>query len=518
MTSGLHHVTLITRKIQENVDFYVGFLGLRLVKRTAGFEDAAQLHLFYGDGKARPGTLITFLAWEDGAHGRIGHGAPSEIGLAIRPEAIGFWLTRALKFGFTMTGPTMEFGEPVLRVTDPDGVIVKLVGVSGDLDGAPWTGSGIAAEDGIVKLRSTSILSEKAGETIAFLTRHFGFEEAAREGAITRLVSDAGDALDIRDATGFWPAAPGTGTIDHVALRAPDRAAVEAEERRLAEGDNGTINAHDRHYFYSLYVREPGGALIEFASDGPGFLTDETDVTLGEKLFIPKHFRLDEADAKLMLPQFGLPGEPRIIYRDLPFTHRIHEPDQPDGTTLILLHGTGGNETSLLPTARRMAPDARLIGLRGRSTEEGVARFFRRTGEMTFDQKDIVAEAEALAAFIEEAIVSYGLDAERLTFVGHSNGANMLGAAMLLHPNVLRRAILLRPMKVLDEAGANDLSRSAVLTIAGDADPYGSYADALEQDLRNAGATVEHRTIAAGHDLSPGDIDAARDWLAGLSR
>jgi len=85
MTSGIHHITAITRKIQANVDFYVGFLGLRLVKRTAGYEDADQLHLFYGDAAASPGSLITFLAWEDGSPGRVGLGQPSEIALAIRP-------------------------------------------------------------------------------------------------------------------------------------------------------------------------------------------------------------------------------------------------------------------------------------------------------------------------------------------------------------------------------------------------------------------------------------------------
>ena len=85
MTSGIHHITAITRKIQANVDFYAGFLGLRLVKRTAGYEDADQLHLFYGDAAASPGSLITFLAWEDGSPGRVGLGQPSEIALAIRP-------------------------------------------------------------------------------------------------------------------------------------------------------------------------------------------------------------------------------------------------------------------------------------------------------------------------------------------------------------------------------------------------------------------------------------------------
>src|ERR1700748_1424574 len=96
MTSCIHHITLITRKVQVNVDFYVGFLGLRLVKRTGGFEDNAQLHLFYGDATGSPGTLITFLVWEDGSPGRPGIGQIGEVAFAIDPASIGFWLTRAL--------------------------------------------------------------------------------------------------------------------------------------------------------------------------------------------------------------------------------------------------------------------------------------------------------------------------------------------------------------------------------------------------------------------------------------
>ena len=122
MTSGIHHITLITRKVQANVDFYAGFLGLRIVKQTGGFEDAEQLHLFYGDRSGTPGSLITFLVWEDGAKGRVGHGQVSEIALAIDRTAIGFWLERALRYHVPSEGPVQEFGEPVLRLRDPDGV------------------------------------------------------------------------------------------------------------------------------------------------------------------------------------------------------------------------------------------------------------------------------------------------------------------------------------------------------------------------------------------------------------
>ncbi|WP_313527601.1 VOC family protein [Shinella sp.] len=512
MQSGIHHITGITRKIQANVDFYAGFLGLKLVKRTAGFEDADQLHLFYGDAAASPGSLVTFLAWEDGSPGRVGLGQPAEIAFAIRPEAIGFWLTRALTKNVAMTGPTQEFGEPVLRLKDPDGIIVKLVGEAGVEGPAPHVTKEITAEDAIQRIRGATIFSEKPAETAAFIGSHFGFRAVAEANGIKRLAGDAGDILDIRDASGFWTSAPGTGTIDHIALRAPDRAAVEAVAERLAAEDAGDVNMHDRTYFYSLYVREPGGSLVEYATDGPGMTIDETLQTLGTTLFVPKHFGADPADVRARLPQFSLPGEDRMTERDLPFIHRVHRPETPDGTAIVLLHGTGGNETSLLPFGVRLAPGAVLLSPRGRSADEGYPRFFRRITATTFDQKDIVSEAEAFAAFMEGANAAYGLDPAKTLFVGYSNGANMIGAVMLLHPGIIRNAVLLRGMNVLEQAPAADLSGVNVLMVSGQSDPYGRFAGELEALLKTSGATVESKLLAAGHDIGTADLELAKAY------
>ncbi|MGB3811680.1 MAG: VOC family protein [Shinella sp.] len=512
MTSGIHHITAITRKIQANVDFYMGFLGLRLVKRTAGYEDADQLHLFYGDAAASPGSLITFLAWEDGSPGRVGLGQPSEIALAIRPEAIGFWLTRALTHNIAMTGPAQEFGEPVLRLKDPDGIIVKLVGEAGVEGPAPFVTKDIAAADAIQRIRGATILSERPAETAAFIGGHFGFRKVAEADGVTRLAGEAGDVLDIRNASGFWTSAPGTGTIDHIALRAPDRAAVEAMAGKLATEDTGDVNMHDRTYFYSLYIREPGGSLVEYATDGPGMTIDEPLEHLGDKLFVPKHFRADPEDVRARLPQFSLPGDERMTERDLPFIHRVHRPENPDGTAVVLLHGTGGNETSLLPFGARLAPNAVLLSPRGRSADEGYPRFFRRLTAVTFDQKDIVNEAEAFVSFMEGANAAYGLDPEKTLFVGYSNGANMIGAVMLLHPGVIRNAVLLRGMNVLEDVPATDLPGANVLMVSGQSDPYGRFAGDLERHLKARGASVEHELLAAGHDIGSADAQLAKAY------
>ena len=513
MTSGIHHITLITRSVQANVDFYAGFLGLRLVKRTGGYEDATQLHLLYGDTSATPGSLITFLVWEDGSPGRVGYGQPSEIALAIAPDAIGFWLTRALQHNIAVTGPAQEFGETVLRLKDPDGVIVKLVGTSEVTGTAPWTVRGIAAADAIRRIRGATVLTEQPQATCAFLEAYFGFHAGERTDTIVRMVSDTGDCVDVRDASGFWSSAPGTGTVDHVAFRSPDIAHVQETYNSLIRDGSDATAMHDRKYFHSIYVREPGGTLFEMATDGPGMLVDEPLETLGTQLFIPPHFAEEAGNLKVMLPQFGLPGEERFLYRELPFVHRVYTPEHTDGLTLVLLHGSDGNETTLLPLAANAAPHATLIGVRGRSNEEGSGRWFRRFGPLSFDQQDVRSEAEALAAFIEGAAEAYRLDLERTVFLGYSNGANMLVATILLHPGLVRNAILLRAMNVLEETPQADLSHAKILMVNGDHDLFGAKTPDLEALLRRAGADLTVQHVHAGHETGQHDIDAVRQWI-----
>jgi phospholipase/carboxylesterase len=168
MTSGIHHVTGITSNVQANVDFYAGFLRLRLVKRTGGYADAEQLHLVYGDGLGSPGSLLTFLVWEAAGRGRTGIGQVSEVTLAVPPASLGDWITRALAAGIPLEGPSREFGEPVLRLKDPDGLIVKLAGVDMPTP-APLS-------DAPTRVRGVTLLTDNATETAAFLTR-FGYTE-----------------------------------------------------------------------------------------------------------------------------------------------------------------------------------------------------------------------------------------------------------------------------------------------------------------------------------------------------
>lgn len=200
--------------------------------------------------------------------------------------------------------------------------------------------------------------------------------------------------------------------------------------------------------------------------------------------------------------------------RDLPFIHRFHTPENSDGAVIVLLHGTGGNEADLMPLAAKLNPRATLLGVRGRSTEEGITRWFRRFDAVTYDQADIRAEAEAFAAFIEGAIAAYGLDPARMTFLGYSNGANLLGAILRLHPGVVRRAVLLRGIEALENAPEVDLAGTDVLLLTGARDPFGRMAPALEASLKAGGAALDARIISAGHELSDEDLRTTAKWLA----
>ncbi|MEY8838179.1 VOC family protein [Cribrihabitans sp. XS_ASV171] len=505
MTTGIHHITAITRDVQRNVDFWAGFLGLRLVKQTGGFEDAEQLHLFYGNSLGSPGSVVSFLVWQDGAPGQVGLGQVSEIGLAVPRASLGNWAVKAIAAGVPVAGPLQEMGESVLRLRDPDGISLKLVGA--DLSStAPLTES-----DAPTRIRSATLLTDHVDRSAAFLSR-FGYVEARREGPFLRMSSDH-DVIDLRASAGFLIGAGGTGVIDHIAFRAADGTALQRMRQEL-EDEESVTNIHDRKYFASLYMREPGGTLIEYATDTPGFTVDEAEEKLGTRLFLPDLDVDAVQDLQVILPQFARLGEPRLPKRDLNFIHRIYRPEDPDGMVIILLHGTGGSETDLMPLAARIAPRAILLGLRGRATEEGKLRWFRRFDIMRFDQEDIRAEAAALADFASEAARAYAFDPDRMVFLGYSNGANLISATLRLNPGSIQKAILFRAIEVLEDPPQADLGNVAILLNSGAQDTLAPRESGLVEALK--GADLEHRILPATHTLVSADETLARAWLEDL--
>jgi len=198
---------------------------------------------------------------------------------------------------------------------------------------------------------------------------------------------------------------------------------------------------------------------------------------------------------------------------NLSFIHRFEPARAPGHAPLLLLHGTGGDETDLLPLGRMIAPDAALLSPRGKVLEGGALRFFRRLAEGVFDEEDVRRRADELTAFIAEARAAYGLAAP--IAVGFSNGANIAAAVLYRDPQALAGAVLLRPMVPLPESPA-DLTGKEILLLSGTMDPIvpAENAERLARALSEAGAAVEHRQLPAGHGLSQADVNLASAWLA----
>jgi predicted esterase len=199
----------------------------------------------------------------------------------------------------------------------------------------------------------------------------------------------------------------------------------------------------------------------------------------------------------------------------LDFVHLYQPATTPDAPTLLLLHGTGGNEEDLLPLAPELLPDAGILSPRGKVLEHGMPRFFRRLAEGVFDLDDLRVRTTELAEFIKAAAAHYAFDPTKVVAVGFSNGANIAGSLLLLRPGVLHGAVLFRAMVPLVPDPLPSLPETPVLISNGRADPIVPHAETerLAALLRNAGADVTLEWQNAGHHLVREDLDRAREWL-----
>lgn len=540
---GLHHVSAIAGDPQRNIDFYAGILGLRLVKRTVNFDDPQTYHFYFGDERGTPGTLMTFFPWPGARQGRQGTGQVAVTAFAIAPRSVGFWVERLLRHGVRYEGPAKRgsgaAAEQVIALRDHDGTMLELVASAAAERRPAWDDApGVPGAHGIRGFHAVTLWVEHGDTTGRVLTDALGFRSAGESDGIRRFAAGDGGPgalVDVREVGGFPRGVGGAGTVHHVAFAVPDEAAqLGVRDRVVASGLDATP-VIDRSYFRSVYFREPGGVLYELATSGPGFAIDEAVPDLGSRLMLPPQYEPQRAQIEAVLPPVHLPisptGEAFIMNTTGPedvsgdalgFVHRYIPPadrGEPAGsTTLLLLHGTGGDEEDLIPLGRTLLPGAGLLSPRGKVREGGAPRFFRRLAEGVFDLEDLAVRTDELGRFVQGAARTYRLDPARIVAVGFSNGANIAASLLLRRPGVLRGAVLLSPMVPFEPETPPDLEGTAVFIAAGRADPISrpAQAERLAELFRAAGGDVTVRMHAGGHQVTREVMEAAHDWLGRL--
>lgn len=288
-TMGIHHITAIVGHPQENVDFYSGVLGLRMVKKTVNFDDPETYHLYFGNEGGKPGTIITFFPWAGARQGVIGDGQVGVTSYVVPKGSIDFWKKRLEKFHVPFT--IMErFGEQYLEFDDPHGLHLEIVErEEGEIN--EWSFGEVTPDVAIKGFGGATLLSTQPEKTANLLEKVMGLEVVGKEGDFIRFRSsaDIGNVIDLK-LTPIGRGEMGVGTVHHIAWRAVDDADQLDWQQYVADNGYGVTPVRDRNYFNAIYFREHGEILFEIATDPPGFAHDESQETMGEKLMLPEQY------------------------------------------------------------------------------------------------------------------------------------------------------------------------------------------------------------------------------------
>lgn len=307
-TMGIHHITAIVGHPQENVDFYAGVLGLRLVKKTVNFDDPGTYHLYFGDEGGKPGTIITFFPWANARQGKIGDGQVGVTSYVVPVGALEFWEKRLEKFNVSFT-KTERFGEQYLGFDDPHGLHLEIVErAEGDLN--TWQFGEVTPEVAIKGFGGATLLSKQPEKTAELLKNVMGLERVGKEGDLIRFrsSSDIGNVIDLKLTT-VGSGEMGVGTVHHIAWRASDDEDLLDWKKHVEGFEYGVTSVRDRNYFNAIYFKEHGEILFEIATDPPGFAHDESQETMGEKLMLPEQYE----SQREKIEQIVLPFEVRVL-------------------------------------------------------------------------------------------------------------------------------------------------------------------------------------------------------------
>lgn len=313
-TKGIHHITAIVGNPQENVDFYAGVLGLRLVKKTINFDDPGTYHFYFGNEVGKPGTIITFFPWPGGRRGKIGDGQVGVTSYVIPKGSMSFWENRLEKFNVPFS-KIERFGEPYLRLSDPHGLQIELVERE-EGENNKWSFGGVASDVAIKGFGGAILFSSSPEKTAELLENELGLELVGKEGEWIRYrsIGDIGNVIDLKTIpTGRGQM--GVGTVHHIAWRSEDDEDQLDWKKRLEQHGYQVTPVQDRKYFHSIYFREQGKILFEIATDPPGFAIDEGKEKLGENLMLPEWYepyrkRLEQVLPPVQVRELDEKGKP----------------------------------------------------------------------------------------------------------------------------------------------------------------------------------------------------------------
>lgn len=302
-TMGIHHITAIVGHPQENVDFYAGVLGLRLVKKTVNFDDPGTYHLYFGNEGGKPGTIMTFFPWAGASQGKIGDGQVGVTSYVVPKGAMKFWKKRLESFNIPFT-VRERFSEEYLEFDDPHGLHLEIVErEEGEVNA--WTFGGVTPEVAIKGFGGATLLSTHPDKTAVLLENIMGLELIGKDGDFARYRSSAeiGNIIDLK-LTAIGRGTMGAGTVHHIAWRAKDDQDQLEWQKYVEENGYGVTPVRDRNYFNAIYFKEHGEILFEIATDPPGFAHDEPEATMGEKLMLPEQYEQSRGQIKQSLLPF----------------------------------------------------------------------------------------------------------------------------------------------------------------------------------------------------------------------
>jgi glyoxalase family protein len=303
---SLHHVTATVSDAQDDLDFYTGLLGQRLVKKTVNFDNTRVYHFYYGNEAGTPGTIMTTFPYRDigvrvGTHGA---GQITVTSFSVPPGSLPFWRRRLAAAGVSFVDEGTGFGEDALRFTDPSGLTIRLVEAATD-DRTPWRKPGIEAAMAVRGIHGVTLQLRDPSKTLAFMADFMDVavvDETERGMRVAVNGNAPGRLVELARAPDAPAAINGLGTVHHVAFAVDDPQQQLELRKELMRRGVAVTDVMDRQYFRSIYFREPGGVLFEVATIPPGFTADESLADLGTGLKLPPWEEARRAEIETGLP------------------------------------------------------------------------------------------------------------------------------------------------------------------------------------------------------------------------